>query len=100
MAAPKDSGHFGVVAVYVGALPDRADVPACPTCQTTKFVTALVDMKDSITKGICCENGHGLMPDDLIRIPLGEARRAEGFMGLATNRALDLWIKEFGGGLE
>jgi len=100
MVAPRDSGHFGVVSAYVGSLPDRPDVPACPKCRSGKFVAALVDTKDSVTKGVCCENGHGWIPDDLIRIPIGEARQAERFASQATGRAIDLWIEEFGKELE
>ena len=96
MAERKDSGHFGVAAAYGAAFPDLADVPACPTCKSTKFVASLIDMKDSVTKGVCCENGHGWMPADLVRVTIGEARRAERFAGAATQRALDMWLEEFG----
>lgn len=96
MAESKDSGHFGVSGAYVASFPNLADVPACPTCRSTKFVASLIDVKDSVTKGVCCENGHGWMPSDLIRVRIGEATRAEWFANNATQRSLDMWLQEFG----
>ncbi len=90
-----DSGHFVILQAYTAALPDRSDVPACPSCRTTKFVVALVDQKDGITTGITCENGHSWLPEELIRISLWEAVKAEKYAGVALGQAIDMWVHEF-----
>lgn len=62
-----------ILPVYVGSLPDRADVPACPECKSTKFVAAMVDEQYGTTACVSCENGHAWQPNELIRIHVTEA---------------------------
>lgn len=84
-----------VLPAYVASFPDKADVPSCPECKTTKFVAALVDEEDATTSWVCCENGHAWRPSELISLHLTEAIVAEEYSGKATGQALDMWMQQF-----
>lgn len=99
MAEEQDTGRKGqswfVLPAYVGSFPDKADVPACPECKTTKFVAALVDEADGTTACVSCENGHALRPEELMRIHITEATSAEKYAGEAMGHAVDVWMNQF-----
>ncbi len=80
---------------YLGSLPDKADVPACPECKSTKFVAAMVNESDGITECVSCENGHAWHPDELLRLHISEALRADNYTGEAMGHTVNVWINEF-----
>lgn len=90
----KRKGWF-ILPAYIGSLPDKADVPACPECRSTKFVAAMIDEQDGTTACVSCENGHAWRPNELIKIHITEATRAEEHTSRAAGHALDVWLNQF-----
>ncbi len=88
-------GSWLILPAYVGAFPDKPDVPGCPECRTTKFVAAMVDEADATTACVSCENGHAWFPSELIRVNVTEATSAESYTGKAMGRAVNVWMNEF-----
>jgi mannitol operon repressor len=89
------SNSWLVVRAYTSSFPDKADIPACPICNTTKFIAALVDEQEGTTECTCCENGHAWFPNELVRIPIIQALREEEYPSTATGHALDIWMNQF-----
>lgn len=91
----KKGQRWFILPPYVGSLPDKTDVPACPECKSAKFVAAMVDEVDWTTECVSCENGHAWHPDELIRLNISDALHAENFTGEAMGRAVNVWVNEF-----